>query len=724
MTITSATAGLGSKIAAGTSPLAPLLKDAVLLGGIYNLDYDAAIVVTNDIDKRRAGGVPKHGFLLAAGPQDPMNPSAMPLDEDEVILLRVRGVADLPNQLELVATRLAAMRDAYEKGEPPSSAAISDPLTQKTIQYSAFKCEVLGTFYAENIAGQPFVQYGADIDTVYSAARYFVYAPSPDALSYVASYPQRSEDEVRQGLIPDLIPLGVVRYSATRRRAVDAGYDKCPVNVRVTDFIARKTAVFGMTRAGKSNTNKTIAAAVFEHAAKTSRKIGQLIFDPQGEYARVNKQDKTGLRLLGYGTDRVKIYTMRPTPGNPLEFPLAINFYNQSQLPLVWDMIIDYLKDQTTAYATAFKTAKIMQPDRGDFPSGPAGDGEYWEAVFGAQKGQLALYATLNKAGLSVGSTSGFSLSFKMARAMRDALLADIPGVLNVTNPGQGKCAVTSPANARHIVKWISDRTAEQAAGTLDASKYGGIDFGSWNNCAPFVAIREVFDETKGTVIINKIRLLGDFHDPNATGDLGDLVWDDMTDGRLVIVDLSIGSADAVKILSERLVFRLLDKANTRFRNNQDPIPFQIMVEEAHNLFDRDKAGKSTVQDDPWVRLSKEAAKYEVGLIYATQEVSSVDKRILSNTSNWLIAHLNSDNETRELSHYYDYSVFADEIRAAEDRGYVRMKTFSSKYIVPTQIAKFDHSMINRARVAAGLPEIHIDANGNLVDANGNPITP
>ena len=84
VTITSAPSGLGSKIAAGSSPLTPLLKDAVLLGGIYNLDYDSAIVVTNDIDKRRAGGVPKHGFLLAAGPQDPMNPAAMPLDEDEV----------------------------------------------------------------------------------------------------------------------------------------------------------------------------------------------------------------------------------------------------------------------------------------------------------------------------------------------------------------------------------------------------------------------------------------------------------------------------------------------------------------------------------------------------------------------------------------------------------------------------------------------------------------
>lgn len=80
------------------------------------------------------------------------------------------------------------------------------------------------------------------------------------------------------------------------------------------------------------------------------------------------------------------------------------------------------------------------------------------------------------------------------------------------------------------------------------------------------------------------------------------------------------------------------------------------MVEEAHNLFER---GAKEVAGNPWVRLSKEAAKYKIGLMYATQEVSSVDKRILSNTSNWLVAHLNSDDETHELSHYYDFKTFS-----------------------------------------------------------------
>ena len=51
------------------------------------------------------------------------------------------------------------------------------------------------------------------------------------------------------------------RLARDRDRPTDV-----PVFVNVEDFVSHKTAVFGMTRLGKSNTNKVIACSTFQHA--------------------------------------------------------------------------------------------------------------------------------------------------------------------------------------------------------------------------------------------------------------------------------------------------------------------------------------------------------------------------------------------------------------------------------------------------------------------------
>ena len=47
-----------------------------------------------------------------------------------------------------------------------------------------------------------------------------------------------------------------------------------------------------------------------------------------------------------------------------------------------------------------------------------------------------------------------------------------------------------------------------------------------------------------------------------------------------------------------------------------------------------------------------------------------------------------------------------DQNIASEDRGYVRLKTLSSPYIVPVQIDRNDLELVNEARAAAGDPPL------------------
>lgn len=644
-----------------STPLAKLVNSGCkAVGGIFRLDYARAVVLTDDWRKTQAGGVPHGAFLLAAA--GVQTSKGFALDDEELILLRVAGTAQLPNEADLVQTRLAVVRDAGDSGKGFDE--VTDELTRNELQQSAFDCEVVGTFYTEPNSSA--ILFGSDIDNVVSSARYQVFLPSENVLSWVASYPEPEGD--------DLLALGAVRFSSTRRRARAAGVDSAEIHVHIGDFIARKTAVFGMTRTGKSNTIKTLVTAIATHSARTGIKVGQLIFDPQGEYANVNEQDKTGLRLLGDDDSAVRIYKVDPDPNDGREKTLRLNFYDRDVLDAVWGLVSDATAPVNTNYAKSFRAADLSEPDPNDHS---AHNRWGWSLV--------AFYGLLAKCGFTAPSLPQ-PLRVAFAADKATSFLAAHPNA--ITSAGTGKYQLTSPQAALWLASWVAARPGE---------------FPKWHDeNSRFADIAGVYDYTGVTSAIRSIRA---FHGTASSGDVAEQLWQDMIEGRLAIVDLSSGNDLVAKVMSERIVTHLLNRAGEVFRSNQDPTRLQIIVEEAHNLFER---GGKDVADNPWVRLSKEAAKYKMGLIYATQEVTSVDQRILSNTSNWLVAHLNSDKETNELSHYYDFRTWAGSLRRIEDQGFVRMKTHSGKYIVPAQIAKFDHAMINSARVAAGLPPVEV----------------
>lgn len=661
------------------SKLTRLLNTCADVGGVYSLTFDHAVVLTTDFDKHSHGGIAQGQWLLAAACNG--KPGQYTLRDEEVVLLRVKSIAPLPNESELVAGRMAVVKDARANERDYDD--VIDNHTRVEHQMSALDCDVMGVFYSA-MHDEETVEFGAELDNVWSSARYRVFMPSPKALSWIASYPKSANS----------LEVGVVRFSATRRNAQKHGTDDARVCVDVEDFVGRKTFCAGMTRAGKSNTIKTICTAVYEYAAHHGKKIGQIVFDPQGEYAKVNAQDGTGLRLLG-DSDQVRIYSSKPNPNDAHERPLRLNFYDIDLFEVAWDMVVGSMEGAEANYVRTFRSADMERPDPNDFRANT-----HWS------RGYMAFYGLLSRAGYKGKFAGGASINFQMKDETAAAFNRENPSL--ALKGGSGVYTVSSPEQAAAVVDFINMLIAawdKAAKGTKEedqeeASRLEAL-VEAWTRSDQFIAVADVFKYAKGRGLAG-LRELREFHDPDSDGDINAQVWDDMVHGRLAIIDLSIGSDSVTKTMSERLVNALVAQASERFRAGKSPVPFQIVVEEAHNLFERGRDAK----DDPWVRMSKEAAKYEIGLVYATQEVTSIDQRILSNTHNWIIAHLNSDVEIRELAKYYDFGTFGASIKRAEDKGYVRMKTLSSPFIVPVQISLFDHAMVNRARVAAGLDPI------------------
>lgn len=649
------------------SNIKPIIDGSTLIGGVYYMDYDEAVIVSNDRWKDRAGGVPRHCYLLATA-ADWENPADFEEDDAYAMLLRAKGPAKLPNEDDLMEVRAEAMRKKVtgntntESPEvPTNNEDVLDVLTRNEIQFSGIEAKILGTVYEENNE----LKFGSDVDTFYSSARYQVYKPREEALQKLTSIQTRDQEEG--------VRVGRVRYSSTERNPIG---DEARVPIDIRDVIGSKTAVFGMTRTGKSNTMKILATAIFEHAQGEDEEIGQLLFDPAGEYANPNEQDEMALRELS--DENTTVYEWGGGRSSDTE-SLRMNFFEEDNIKAVWSEIQNHVPDDA-GYKKDFKGADVVGPDNRD---------DNYSAYYRAQRRRSAFYAALKRAGFDI--PDDFSSAVKTAESVRDY----IENNSNLSLDTNNGTVYLDRDDLEPFWKVVAEHRNEinQAYRNATGKEKDWVDAQLENVLVVFNA-----ETGRGYRILQSAR---NFHDPDETGFYARDIYDRLADGQMVIVDMSSGTENSVKITSETVIRHIFNRAVDRFTNDQPLHDIQVYLEEAHNQFNRDNLEEAP-ERDPYVRLAKEASKFNIGLIYATQEVSSVDDRVLANTANWVVTHLNNTNETRELSKYYNFEDFERQTREAEDIGFARIKTKSGRFIIPTQIDKFDAERVESARRAAG----------------------
>src|SRR5690554_1338562 len=88
-----------------SNKLVSLVQKENFVGWVYSIDYENALVVTNDDWKQKVKGIPHNSFLVATS-FDPEKFSATSDMDREVILLRVVGTSKLPQDDDMVRTKI------------------------------------------------------------------------------------------------------------------------------------------------------------------------------------------------------------------------------------------------------------------------------------------------------------------------------------------------------------------------------------------------------------------------------------------------------------------------------------------------------------------------------------------------------------------------------------------------------------------------------------------
>ena len=629
----------------------------LFVGRPYYLDFDKAHLLINDAWKHKVGGIPQGTFLLAFYENE--NDKV-----DECLLLRVIKPAKLPTDNEIIST----MVDYYKNGlESSGKNRKLDDFTKYQLSFSGLECRILGTFYKNKKVDY----FGADVENYYSAHNYKVYKPIGRILEKIVNF---RDGHISIGSSSDF-KIGKIRYSSSCR--FQDTQEEVPVYVNPNDFLGKRTALFGMTRTGKSNTVKKIIETTSEISHKTNDictnlssthninafkedgipnyKVGQIIFDMNGEYANANLQDDGTAIFQKYMNITKRYSTLEKKDFKPLR----INFF--TDITAGFELISSLLSNENSDYVKSFLSVNLEEPDKND------------KSKYKRWQRKKAVYlCCLKKAGFI--EPENFKVFFEGNQKINDKITPSIGIPLeqaityweDIVEKKDDDFFAEYKKNKGH--DWIDEELKSLLVFLTRKRNLDGSSVSGFSKLAPFKIYHTNLADTSFEKDIVK----------------------ELREGCIVIVDLSQGNPIAQKVFTNKLCLSIFEDAMDKFVKTCPNNFIQFYFEEAHNLFPKkDDKDLNSIYN----RIAKEGAKLNIGLIYATQEVSSISSNILKNTQNWFIAHLNNDDEIREIKKFYDFVDFCDNLikySSGNDKGFIRMKTYSNAFIIPVQVDRFE----------------------------------
>ncbi|EAT5266367.1 DUF87 domain-containing protein [Salmonella enterica subsp. enterica serovar Agona] len=643
------------------------------VGRPFYLSYDIARLLVCDAWKAQVKGIPAGCFLLAFYDGED--------GVEEAVLLRALSQTKLPTDNDVISSMIEYYKDNLDISGRAGSlkGGKLDEFTRYEFSFSGLECRVLGVFYRTQKGN---IEFGADLENFYAANNYTVYKANRDVLEFIVN--QRDDG----GLVgqDSEFKIGSVRYSSSRRH--QSQEENVNVWVNPKDFLGKRSAMFGMTRTGKSNTVKKVIEATEEISRKalilldsaspeTSEftssgsptfPVGQIIFDVNGEYANANRQD-SGTAI--YDLYKEKVYRYSVLEKDDFKV-MKVNFFKDIESG--FSLISSYFQEQSLGgdYVNNFIAVSFEKPESTNL------NGSEWTRY----NRLIAAYkCCLYRAGFK--APNGEKIRFTGAAEINGEILEG-----RVLDPKQG-------LTLEEACTWF-ERVWEQYDELKFFKDYINKKGYEWANddlksMMVFLTTYKLPGKKNQVSGYKKIRVkqLHNLHTTSMDESFEIEIPRLLQQGKIVIVDLSQGEPVVQRLFSEKICRSTFNISMDRFINNLPNNFIQFYFEEAHNLFPK-KDDKDLSQI--YNRIAKEGAKLHLGMIYATQEVSSISSNILKNTQNWFIAHLNNIDETKELEKYYDFKNFTHSLvnfSATNDKGFVRMKTYTNPFIVPVQIDRF-----------------------------------
>ena len=645
-------------------------KPELFVGRPYYLDFEHAYLLITDAWKEKVNGIPQGTFLLAfyENARD---------DVDECLLLRAIRPAKLPTDNDVIASMVEYYKDNLKTSGKESQL---DDYTRYTFSFSGLECRILGTFFKDK---EGKIQFGADVENYYSAHNYIAYKPTGDILAQIVNF---RDGKSIVGAGTDF-KIGKVRYSSSIR--FQETMQEVPVYVSSNDFLGKRTALFGMTRTGKSNTVKKVIEATtyisskapssvlesgnvrpdeiikqFDDNGLPRYKVGQIIFDMNGEYANANLQDD-GTAIFQKFQSITTRYSVVEKEGFKV---FKVNFYKE--IMAGFELICSLLAEESSDYIKNFIAVDLNEPEMSD-----ANRSEHcrW------QRRSAAYLCCLKEAGFAV--PANFRVFFQGNVEINKKAFGN-----DETNPFKG----ITLDQAVTFWTWVAEHQDDPFFAKYN--KENGHPWVDDDLKALLVMLtrrRDLSGKSANLSGYKKLVPLRGYHTIQSDTSYEKDIINSLRAGGIVIVDLSQGDPVIQQTFADRICKAVFNNAMNNFVNTRPNNFIQFYFEEAHNLFpkkdDKDLSGV-------YNRIAKEGAKLNLGLIYATQEVSSISSNILKNTQNWFIAHLNNEDELKEIRKYYDFADFCDSLirySSGSDKGFIRMKTYSNSFIVPVQIDRF-----------------------------------